>query len=224
MTPTTRQRDALRRDAARLASGELDQAQRAMAHTRIADDPAFAREVAAMRGIVDVLGEVPGAAWNAIALPAPARGRRRMPRRAARAFVAGLACVAAGVAIGAVVNQGTSIDGVRTHGSALVLKALPGTAPTNRAIAYIPDRDHMLLHVVHLPRPRPGTYYEAWLLTDTRHLAPIVSFGVDKKGHAALVLRLPEDPHHYRYLDISVQRIGGDTSHSGHSVLRSRLM
>ncbi len=74
-----------------------------------------------------------------------------------------------------------------------------------------------------LPRPRPGTYYEAWLLTDTRHLAPIVAFDVDRHGHAALVLRLPQDPHHYRYLDISVQRVGG-TAHSGHSVLRSRLM
>ncbi len=214
--------DRNRRAAAAYVAGELDPAQRAMARARIDDDPAFAREVTAIGAVAELLGEMPGAAWAAIAAP-PAPRRRSAPGRL-RTLAAGFACVAVGLAVGLLANAGTSIDGVRTHGSGLVFHALPGAASADRAVAYLPDQDHLLLHVIHLPRPAPGTYYEAWLLTDTRHLAPIVAFRVDMKGRAALVLRLPDDPNRYRYIDISVQRVGGGTEHSGHSVLRTRLV
>jgi hypothetical protein len=216
--------DRDRRAAAAYAAGDLDAAQRALARARIDDDPAFAREVAAMGAVVELLGEVPGAAWTAIAAPPAARRRRPASERRMRALAGAMACLAVGVAVGLVAGRGPSIDGVRTHGSGLVLHALPGADATDRAVAYIPDRDHMLLHVIHLPRPAPGTFYEAWLLTDTHHLAPIVAFRVDHKGRAALVLRLPDDPHRYRYIDISVQRVDGGAGHSGDSVLRTRLV
>lgn len=70
-----------------------------------------------------------------------------------------------------------------------------------------------------LPPSPHGTYYELWLMTDSRHLTPIVAFSIGATGSGRLSLRLPDNPVHYRYLDISQQRLGGGTAHSGDSVL-----
>ena len=81
----------------------------------------------------------------------------------------------------------------------------------------------MVLRVNHLPPSPDGTYYELWLMTDARRLAPVAAFRVGQRGSTQLTLRLPDDPRRYVYLDISRQRIGAGTAHSADSVLRGRI-
>jgi hypothetical protein len=83
--------------------------------------------------------------------------------------------------------------------------------------------EQMQLRVLRLPPSPPGTYYELWLMTSPTHLSPVVAFRIDASGQATLDLRLPDDPAHYAYLDISRQRVGAGTGISGDSVLRGNL-
>jgi hypothetical protein len=80
----------------------------------------------------------------------------------------------------------------------------------------------MLLCIAHLERSQAGTYYELWLMTDPPHLTPAAALRVPNSGEASLSLRPSDNAHHYRYLDISRQRVDSGTSHSGDSIHRGR--
>ncbi len=105
----------------------------------------------------------------------------------------------------------------------VVLAPLGQAAASERAVAFMPAPGQMVLRVADLPPSAPGSFYELWLMTDRRRLEPVAAFRVGDNRRAQLVLRLPDDPHRYAYLDISVQRVGAGTTHSGDSVLRGRL-
>ncbi len=60
-------------------------------------------------------------------------------------------------------------------------------------------------------------------MSDAKRLAPVAAFRVGPRGSAQLTLRLPDNPRHYVYLDISHQRVGAGTAHSADSVLRGRI-
>lgn len=193
------------------------------------DDPEFARELDAMRDVVSLLEEVPGEAWAAIPAPEPvaARSRGRLlggtlalsPGLAAAAVVV---CLALGFGAGAVIVNGSGSSNP-AHGPAVALRPLVGTPQQDLATAYMPGPGQMVLRVNHLPPSPSGTYYELWLMSDAKRLAPVAAFRVGSHGSAQLTLRLPDDPSRYVYLDISQQRIGGGTAHSADSVLRGRI-
>lgn len=198
------------------------------------EDPGFASEIEAIRAMTELLAEVPAEAWQPIpamsADAAPASRRHPRPVRLSRtlAGIAAAACLALGFAGGAVLEGGSGGSASRpanptANGPAVVLHPLSSASAKSLAVAYMPGPGQMLLRVAHLPPSPPGTYYELWLMTDVRHLAPVAAFRIGLGGRAALSLRLPDDSHRYIYLDTSRQRIGGGTAHSGDSVLRGRL-
>jgi hypothetical protein len=102
----------------------------------------------------------------------------------------------------------------------VVLKPLPGTSTGGLAVAYMPGGGHMILNVRNLPPSAPGSYYELWLMTSDTDLVSVTSFRVGASGTGSLRLVLPDDPSHYRYLDISVQHLGGGIAISQDNVLR----
>jgi len=206
-------------------------------------------ELASMRSLARTLEQLPGQAWaselgrstaprtagSPSRRPAPLGrpGLARLPRRLRIAPAVGgpLAAAALAVAffVGALTHPFAGATGhpqvaplsTKTH---VVLKPLPGTAAASLAVAYMPGGDHMVLNVRNLPRSAPGSYYELWLMTSDTDLVSVTSFRVGASGTAgSLKLVLPDDPSHYRYLDISVQHVGAGIAISQDNVLRGAI-
>ncbi len=197
------------------------------------DDPDGLGEVSRL------LAELPPAAWEGIPArprrgplamaraswtrPAPVRRLRTVPTLSAAFGVFAL-----GVLLGALVLGGRSPapTPVRpvpaTGGQTVVLRPLDAPSDAS-ASATMLSAGQMVLTAQHLPVSAPGTYYELWLMTNLRQLAPVSSFRVTDHGSVRLDVVLPDDPHHYAYLDISLQRIGAGTSHSAVNVLRGAI-
>ncbi|MFZ0091212.1 MAG: anti-sigma factor, partial [Solirubrobacteraceae bacterium] len=137
------------------------------------------------------------------------------------------ACLAVGFGAGALVESGHSGGSTpaprQANVPSVVLRPLAPGSGHSLAVAYMPGSDQMLLRVAHLPPSAPGTYYELWLMSSLRRLTPVTAFQIGEAGQARLTLRLPDSSSRYLYLDISLQRVGGGTGHSGDSVLRGRL-
>lgn len=189
-----------------------------------------------MRSLIQTLEELPEEAWNRRLGTAPARGaagnavrpRSRTMRRWFTPVAPGVfAAVASAFVIGALLHpfSGTSSPNVSVSRSAahVILEPLTGAPDTSRAVAYMPGGDHMLVRVHNLPRSAPGTYYELWLMTSTTDLVSVTSFRIRATGTDTLQLLLPDDPRHYKYLDISVQHIGDAGAISGDNVLRGTI-
>lgn len=214
----------------------------------VAEDPRLARELAGMRAIAGTLQGVPAEAWESHLGPAPelrpaARPQAGQEQSAARPFgrlprargmgvafrpigaVAAAACIAGAFFVGALTHPWTSSSGSGGPAVArVVLTPVTGTGTNGRAVAYmLGGGGRMRLRILHLPRSRPGTYYELWLMTSTSDLVGVSSFRVGNGGSGELNLILPADPTHYRYLDISVQRVGGGQAISPDSVLRGPI-
>jgi hypothetical protein len=185
-----------------------------------------------MRDVVSSLGELPGEAWAGVPAPEASAQRARGARRGLRsgtlrlspaiAALAVAACLGLGFGAGALISHGSGVGGV-ARGSSVALRPLAGAQARDLATAYMPGPGQMILRVDHLPPSPAGTYYELWLMSDAKRLAPVAAFRVGLEGTTQLTLRLPDDPHRYVYLDISQQRIGAGTAHSTDSVLRGRI-
>lgn len=210
-------------------------------------------ELTSMRSLAENLEALPGAAWSAelgVAAPVaaaaisgrPGPGARRSGSPRGRVWgspggrvwlsprVSGTLAAAALVVafvVGSLTHPFSGGGNPRPSsllGAAhVVLKPLPGTSRTSLAVAYMPGGDHMLLHVRNLPRSAPGTYYELWLMTNDTHLVSVTSFRVGASGSGSLQLVLPDDPSNYKYLDISVQHLGGGIAISQDNVLRGAI-
>jgi hypothetical protein len=182
-----------------------------------ADEAAFA-------AIAELLNELPANAWQPIpAGPQRSAHRPRLVWRRAHRFVtaAVVGCFGLGVAAGSLLHSGTPSPRVPS-GREVTLRPLR-TSITGAAFAELGPPDQLTLRVAHLPPSPSGTYYELWLMTNLKHLAPVASFRVGRSGHAQLTLILPNTPDAYKYLDISLQRLGTGTEHSADSVLRGPL-
>jgi Anti-sigma-K factor rskA, C-terminal len=184
-------------------------------------------EVQSMQGIVELLEAVPAEAWRPIpaavgASSRQSRWRRRINLSPALATAAVAGCLGLGFVAGSTL-QGGSARPAAARGAAVVLRPVAAGSGGAVATAYMPAPGQMLLRVGHLPPSPPGTYYELWLMTDSRHLAPVAAFRIGHSGQAELSLELPDEGRRYVYLDISQQKLGGGTAHSGDSVLRGRI-
>ena len=143
--------------------------------------------------------------------------------RVSPALTAALAVVALaiGVGVGALVWSGGG--GGHAGGAAaraFALRPLPGTSARAAGSARVTPAGQLTLTVDRLPAAGAGRYYEAWLMTDTRHLVPLASFDVHGSGRASVTVPLPAPVARYRYFDVSLQTVSGGTAHSEHSVLR----
>jgi hypothetical protein len=208
------------------------------ADLRPTDSPELEAELASMRSLTQMLEQLPGQAWSpkiagntATSQGARAASRRRAwlggNLRAVPGLSAALATVALAFVIGALIHPfsgtGPSHASLTPAAARVVLKPLPGTPGASRAVAYmLPRGGHMRLDVRNLPPSKPGTYYELWLMTSNTDLVSVTSFRTGASRTASLQLVLPDDPGHYRYLDVSVQHVGvGGISQ--HNVLRAAI-
>jgi hypothetical protein len=69
---------------------------------------------------------------------------------------------------------------------------------------------------------RPDEFYELWLLSSPDDLISLGSFKVDQAGSARVSVPLPVDPKQFEFIDLSLERDDGDSSHSGRSILRAK--
>jgi hypothetical protein len=205
---------------------EQEEPDAAQARRRLAEDPALRDRVARLADVTARLDGLSPAAWEVATGDADDRARvtgaRPVPgwRRVSPALAAGLAVVALaiGIGVGALIwsGGGSGSSAART----VALRALSGTPATATGSVRVSGGGVMTLTVKRLPAAGAGRYYEAWLMTDDRHLVPVASFEVAGSGGASVTVPLPAPVTSYRYVDVSRQAVARGTAHSGDSVLR----
>ena len=199
------------------------------ARRRLDEDPVLQARVARLAEVAGTLHDLSPAAWEVAsesqpeALASGARaGPSARPRRlVSPAWTAALAAVAIaiGVGIGALVWSGGG-HGAATAARTVALRPLPGTFRDASGSAQVTTAGELTLSINRLPAAGAGRYYEAWLMTDARHLVPLASFKVRGSGSARVTVPLPASVARYRYFDVSLQTVSGGTAHSDRSVLR----
>lgn len=202
--------------------GEMEPERAALFEAELARDAALRAELERLRPVVTRLSGLPEEAWDRVQPPplrepeAPAREPRRSRRLILRPAVAGLCAVAllaAGTALGVLVDR----DPEPT--TPLVLSPLGDVDPQARGRVGV-GADRLSVRVSGLPPTGDGEFYELWLLGDDKELVGLGSFRVGADGAATLRLPLPVDPERFRYFDISLEPGDGNPGHSGVSVLR----
>jgi hypothetical protein len=221
ITNLVSRRRALRRRAAELV---LDDPSLSPDTAGLAPD--LAAEIDGIKGIAQLLENVPASAWPAATeRPQAARaGAGRARFRPAPALAAALACLVVAFLAGSLIHPtlGTTSQ-VASSGRRVILAPLAGQPTTAHAVAYVRGADRIVLQIEHLPPSPRGTYYELWLMTNTTRLVPVAGFRVPSDGRTELTLGTPDQPVSYRYLDISLQHVGDGTAISPTSVLRGPL-
>jgi hypothetical protein len=210
--------------------GEQSESDAAEARRRLDADPALRARAADLAKVTATLNELSPAAWEvasgspsaAPASPELAGAPKRRWRRVSPALAVALAVVALaiGVGVGALVWSGGGGAGGNQGAHAVALRPLPGTSTRAAGLARVTPTGQLTLSVDRLPATGAGRYYEAWLMTDDRHLVPIASFDVHGSGRASVTVPLPAPVTGYRYFDVSLQKVSGGTAHSNDSVLR----
>jgi anti-sigma factor RsiW len=212
--------------------GEETESDAAEAWRRLDADPALRARAVRLAEVASTLSELSPAAWEVASgpqseSPAPASGERaaapvrRRWRLASPALTAALVAVALalGTGVGALVWSGGGGGGGRP-GRTVALRPLSGTFGNAAGSARVTPAGELTLSVHRLPAAGAGRYYEAWLMTDVRHLVPLASFEVHGSGSARVTVPLPAPMARYRYFDVSLQTVSGGTAHSARSVLR----
>ena len=237
----------MRRSGLKSSRRRISRARRAAAE-RVADEvlmnipvvdaggeqPELSDELAAMRRITAILEGIPAQAWATGLSTHPTAGRGPARRstgqgiapRVAATLVAALLAMA--FIVGSITHplggSHTPLEPRPAGTTHVVLRPLPaGGGAHSQAIAYMTGGDHMLVKLKGLPRSVAGTYYELWLMTSNTHLVSVASFQIGTSGSGTLRLLLPDDPAHYRFLDISLQHVGRGSGISQLSVLRGAV-
>jgi anti-sigma-K factor RskA len=207
---------------------DLDPGERERIEQSLAQDGALSSRVRCLAPLVHQLEQLPDDAWafvaeqHADARRTPVRRPRWWQRplavRPALASTAAAALLAVGVGVGVLLERTPG-----SSGATVALRALPGELPSAFARARLTDDGHIVLVIRNLPASQPGTYYEAWLMTDTTRLVPVAAFRPGADGNAKIDVPLPAAAAGYRYIDISLQHAGAGTAHSNDSVLRGTI-
>ena len=222
-------------DPAAYLLGELTPDEHAEAKRRLAEDPAFAREVDRLRPIVLGLEALPGEAWDPPA-PPPLRLPAEEPPgllarvreafavpgfRVASAAVAIVAALAIGFGIGRL-SEGGDGGGASTERSIALagLPEAPGAGGTADVID-VAGGEELAVEVHDLPPTGTDEVYELWLLNSPEDLRSLGTFRVPASGAASVRVPLPVPPERFALVDVSRETLGGDPGHSGRSVLRA---
>ena len=113
------------------------------------------------------------------------------------------------------------LDGEDGAGETFELRPLAGTSQNASAtveLAGTGERE-ATFRVSDLAPSPANHHYELWLLGEGDPV-PVGTFTVGGGGEVVTDLSLPADPAEFEAFDVSVERDGGDPSHSGDSVLR----
>ena len=183
--------------------------------------------IAAATGVSASLTNDPGVAPAPAAVPAPAapseapggtvvpfRSRRRPVLLAAAAVLTG-AVVGAG-AVAAVQSTGDDGEAVAT----VELDLLPDASGS--ADVVVRDDGSRVLEIdLDAPALEDGSYYEVWVID--RSVAGMYPLGAVEPGTQTVDLPDGIDLAEYPLLDVSVEPLDGDPTHSGVSVARGDL-
>lgn len=215
--------------------GELSGDDLAEAERLLREDPAFRAEADRLRPAVRRLEQLPPEAWEdleppPLAVPAvgaaaptpPRRTRRRFVLRPAFAALASVALLLVGVGAGLLLGDdgpaGTTPDGGETLALAPVEPR--GGDATGSAKLIGAAGGEAVVDVSSLRPSSSDDFYELWLLNGPDDLVSLGSFKVGPSGRANVRVPLPVDPSQFSFIDLSVEAVDGDASHSGRSVLR----
>jgi hypothetical protein len=208
--------------------GEETESDAAEARRRLDADPQLRDRVTRLAEVAGRLDGLSPAAWEVAAGDGDRAPERTAPHRSARrrlspalAALLLVVALAAGLGVGALIwSGGGGGGGGGPAGRTLALRPLPGTSQAATGSAEVASDGQLTLRVDRLPAAGTGRYYEAWLMTDTRHLVPLASFEVRGAGSARVTVPLPAPVARYRYFDVSLQTASRGAAHSGDSVLR----
>lgn len=218
---------------------EMSAGDRARMEQRLAADDDLQAELERLRPVVTGLADLPDEAWVRLEPPPlqlPIEQSESDPRPSfldrAREFafgsrvpVLGLAVSAiAALAIGVGIGVFASSDGGGDSGpaTAVALEALDEDAAAQGEAIVIGQGagGEVELDVSGLAPSDPGSAYELWLLNSADDLVSLGTFTVPTSGETSVSVPLPVEPTEFDFFDVSVERVGGDGSHSGQSVLR----
>lgn len=175
--------------------------------TPLTNDPSVAPAPAAVRAPTEAR-EVPGATV------VPFRSRRRPLLLAAAAVLAG-AVVGAG-AVAAVQSTGDDGEAVAT----VALDLLPDASGS--ADVVVRDDGSRVLEIdLDAPALEGGSYYEVWVID--RSVSGMYPLGAIEPGTQTVELPEGVDLAEYPLVDVSVEPLDGDPTHSGVSVARGDL-
>jgi anti-sigma-K factor RskA len=226
--------EALERELAAYALGELDAGERERIEHRLASEPGLRVQLAELSAALEAMSSLPAEAWDDVEAPAlvspapkapPRRTRRRSWAGSLQLRPAAVALAGAALALGVVIGVGTR-PSARPSEPAIVATAqllpLDGTSAGARGVFRLDADQTGSLAVSGLAPTDAGHVYELWLMDSTRDLIAVATFRVSASGHAQVSLPLPTSPSHFRYLDVSLQPLDGTALHSSRSVLRGR--
>lgn len=181
-------------------------------------NPDRAREAQQLRALAQQLRSMPAEAWELVQTPPQPQPRQRRTltwRRAALCLAAAAVLFAGGIGAGIAIEHRAAPGGTE-----VALRPLSVQTAHAKATARLQNGDHLELSFNGMPAAGSGAYYEAWLMTSTTRLIPLASFRPGAHGRARLQTIVPAPVRAYRYIDISLQRLGAGTRHSRDSVLR----
>ena len=147
----------------------------------------------------------------------PFRSRRRPLLMVAAAVVAGAVLGAGAVAV----LRGGDADGGGETVEAVALDPLADNDASGRATVVRRDDGSRVLEVDLRAAPLDDDYYELWLID--QDVVGMVSLGVLRPGTQTVELPADLDIGAFPIVDVSVEPVDGDPTHSGVSVARGEL-
>ncbi len=220
--------------------GELSGDELAEAERLMSEDPAFRAEVERLRPAVTHLEALPAEAWDRpdpppldlhgagaeseTAAREPARlaprrwwrGRLTMPRLGVA--LASMALLVVGLGGGLLLAGDEPLEPAQTL--ALEPVGPQGEGASGSALVGASGSE-VEVDISGAPLDDPDEFYELWLLDSPDDLISLGSFRVDENGSAKVRVPLPVDPSQFQFIDLSIERDDGDSSHSGRSILRA---
>ncbi|MEX5720966.1 anti-sigma factor domain-containing protein, partial [Geodermatophilus maliterrae] len=125
------------------------------------------------------------------------------------------------IGAGAVALSGDDTEDAGVPVADAVLDPLEGSGASGRAaVVERPDGTLVLRVELAAEAPREG-YLEAWLLDES--VSGLIPLGVVRAGTEEFELPAGVDIGEYPVVDVSVEQLDGDPTHSGVSVARGQL-
>jgi anti-sigma-K factor RskA len=210
-------------------------------------DPAFAAELRALRGVEARFADLGADEWDAsgppplridaiVAPDQPVAVRAREPfwsrltrplREGSFGIRPGLALAASVLLVGVGVVGGVLVTGGDEDAPSGEVVALdrfgegPQGASGTATVARIEGTPEVTIDTSGLKPSAPGTNYEVWMIRDEQRMVSLGTFKVGDEGRAVVTLPVTVDPDEYPVMDVSIEPQDGKPQHSGRSVLRS---
>jgi Anti-sigma-K factor rskA len=208
-------------DTPLLALGALDEHEAASLRTHVETCAECKRALAQHDALVvqldSALVREPAPAFEDLVVKGPEPASARTPRRRRVAWTGAAAGLSAAAAVVLVLLLGGGSPGPAAI--AAVHSDRVGGTTSGEARLFHPDRPDgtLELHLTDVPAPPKGSYYAVWVLPRGQKLMEAIGTFTPSGRDVDLNLSLPGSGD-YQAVDISIQRVGGPSAHSGTSL------